>query len=86
MNIVEIDTEGIKQAKVDDVTIACYGNQLSISGVTKGTTIIVYDSAGRQIGAARASDGVTIIDSSLKSGDVAIVKIGDKTIKVLLKQ
>ena len=85
LNIVEIDTEGIKQARIEDMSISYCGNHLTIVGVAEGTPIIIYNTSGKQIGEAVASEGVTNVNTSLQSKDVVIVKIGDRTVKVVVR-
>jgi len=41
--------------------------------------------AGRSVGSARAVAGTTAISTTLSSGEVGIVKIGDKAVKVVMK-
>ena len=59
--------------------------RLNIQGTFEGTQISVYDLGGVKVGAAVSSNGTTEVLTSLKPGDVAIVKIGEKTIKVMMK-
>lgn len=86
---VEPKTEGITNnvasVRARAVLIQSNGNQLTISGTDEGTTINVYDISGRPAGSAKASAETTTINTSLSSGDIGIVKIGEKTVKVLIK-
>ena len=78
---------GISETKIREraIIIQANGNQLTISGVDAGTTIHVFDIIGRAAGSAVTSKGSTTIKTSLHSGDIGIVKIGDKTMKVVIK-
>ena len=67
------------------VLIQNNGGVLSISGLDAGTVVNVYNTSGTMVGSATASDGVTNISTSLSKGDIAIVKIGGKSIKVLMQ-
>ena len=89
---VEPKTEGttdevvnVNNVKARAVLIQSNGNQLIISGVDEGTAISVFDIAGRPVGSTTASTEATTINTSLRSGDISIVKIGDKAVKVLMK-
>lgn len=86
---VEPKTEGITNAdasvRARAVLIQNSGNILTVSGADEGTTISVFDMAGRPAGSAKALSEATIINTSLHSGDIGIVKIGDKAVKVLMK-
>jgi hypothetical protein len=37
------------------------------------------------VGSAKAASETTIVNTTLRSGEIGIVKIGDKSIKVLMK-
>ena len=86
---VEPKTEGItnivSNVRARAILIQSNGNQLTISGADEGTTINVFDLSGQPVGSAKASAGTTTINTSLRSGDIGIVKIGDKALKVLMK-
>jgi ribosomal protein L25 (general stress protein Ctc) len=53
--------------------------------VRQGSPIYVYDISGRLVSYAQASSDVTTVRTTLKSGDVAIVKIDGKTVKVVMR-
>lgn len=75
----------IAQVRARAVMIQNRGSKLIISGTEEGEEISVYDTAGRKVGTARADDETTIIPTSLHNGSVAIVKIGQRTVKVMMK-
>jgi hypothetical protein len=58
---------------------------LSITGAQEGTPINVYDISGKTTGSAKASDETTNVATSLQRGDIGIVKIGGKSIKLMMK-
>lgn len=80
---------GIANAVSDVLTNAVLiqnnGNIISISGVNEGTAIKVFDVSGKIVGSAIATPSNTNIPTSLSSGEICIVKIGDKAIKLLMK-
>jgi hypothetical protein len=86
---VEPKTEGITNnvasVRAQPVLIQNNGSTLTISGIDNDTTIIVYNVLGMIAGSAKASSGTTIIDTSLQIGEIGIVKIGNKTIKIKIK-
>ena len=57
----------------------------NISGAKDGTPISIYNTAGQMVGSAKASSETTLINTMLQNGEIGIVKIGDKSIKVLMK-
>ena len=86
---VDPKTEGItnivSNVRARAILIQSNGNQLTISGAEEGSTINVFDMSGRAAGSAKASAETTTINTTLRSGDIGIVKIGDKAVKVLMK-
>ena len=75
----------IPSYKEMDIQIQCNGSLLTIIGADVGTTISVFDIEGRPVGTIKASAETTTINTSLQIGDIGIVKIGDKVVKVLMK-
>ena len=61
------------------------GQVVSITGAAEGTEIAIYDVAGKLVGSAKASVGTTDISTTLRDKDIAIVKIGNKSVKVVMK-
>ena len=84
-NIVEFKESGIASPKVLDVMIQSMDNQLSITGAAEGSMIKVYSMTGRLVGSAKAGAGTTTISTTLRSGDIGIVRIGNKSVKVMIK-
>lgn len=86
---VEPKTEGIDnsvaQVKANAVLIQTGNGQISISGVDDGTKISVYGINGLQVGTATSHNGQAIITPTLQSGNIAIIKIGDRSVKVAFK-
>ena len=71
--------------RANPVLIQAYGSSLSISGADAETAVHVYDTAGRSVGFAKASAGTTVVETSLHRGEIGIVKIGGKVVKVVMK-
>ena len=67
------------------VLIQTNGPVVSITGAAEGTEIAIYDVAGKLVGSAKASVGTTDISTTLRDKDIAIVKIGSKSVKVVMK-
>lgn len=65
------------------------GGVLTIEGTIEGTPISIYNIAGQLVGTATASNGTTTVSTSLnthlKEGSIAIVKIGEKAVKVMVQ-
>ena len=86
---VEPKTEGIvngvASVRAAAVLIKSSESILTVLGADDGTPINVYSINGFQAGSAISRNGFASINTSLQSGSVAIVKIGEKVIKVLVK-
>ena len=82
-----IDEEiGIDEAVISSrpVLISSDGGTLTIQGTEAGDMITVCDLLGRRLSSAKANGAVTSIATTLKKGDTAIVRIGEKSMKVLI--
>ena len=58
------------------------GGVLSVSGVAKGTDVVVYTISGTEVARATATEGTTTINTALQSGTIVLVKFGNKSVKV----
>lgn len=76
---------GIAQVRANAALIQNENGNIRIAGVEDGAEILVYSSAGVMVGSAKASGISTTIGTSLRNGEIAIVKIGNKAVKVALK-
>ena len=61
------------------------GGVLRVQGLADGTPVSVYGVNGIQAGSAVSKGGQAIVAPSLPLGSVAIVKIGEKSVKVTVK-
>ena len=86
---VEPKTEGIvngvASVRAAAVLIQSNGSALTVSGADDGTPINVYSVNGSQAGSAISQNGSASINTSLQPGSIAIVKVGEKSVKVLMK-
>jgi hypothetical protein len=88
---VQPQTEGVEVAtnmqsiEAVPVLIQTNGQVVSITGAAEGTEIAIYDVAGKLVGSSKASVGTTDICTTLHDKDIAIVKIGSKSVKVVMK-
>ena len=85
--IEESDPSGIGVANVKAIPVLKQGEDgmLRITGAPEGTAINVYEIGGQLVGSAKASSDTTVIPTTLSQGSIAIVKIGEKAVKVLMK-
>lgn len=77
--------EGIAQIPVHPVMIQMQGGDISIIGADDGAEVLIYSLRGQKIGQAISKNGSAIISANLKSGENVIVRIGDSTLKVILR-
>ena len=61
------------------------GGLISISGVANDSNVMRFDISGQLIGQGRTSGNIAEIDTNLSSGDICIIKIGDRSVKYMLR-
>ena len=67
------------------VQIQSEGGILKVEGVDEGTPVSVYTLDGKQVGSAVSRNGAALVGTNIQPGNATIVKIGDKSIKVVMK-
>ncbi|MBR5395304.1 MAG: hypothetical protein IK144_09545 [Bacteroidaceae bacterium] len=80
-----IDEDAVTEVKALPILIQMQGGIITIQGAAEGTLIDIYGVDGKKYGTAIADRDRATIPTSLQPGSVAIVKIGEKAIKVLIK-
>ena len=83
--IIKDDATEVNEVKALPVLIQSNGGTITVQGANEGTPIAIYDIDGKQYGSAISEKECTTIATSLRPGTIAIVKIGKKSIKVLVK-
>ena len=78
-------TNGIANVAAQAVLIQSEGGSIKVQGVDEGTQVNVYGINGTQAGSAISQSGAATINTNPKPGSVAIVKIGQKSVKVRIK-
>ena len=78
-------TDGIANIPAKALLIKNNGGQLTVEGAADGEAISVYTVNGVQSGSAISQNGAASIYTNLQAGRIAIVKIGDKSVKVVIK-
>ena len=77
-------TNGIANVAAQAVLIQSEGGSIKVQGVDEGTQVNVYGINGTQAGSAISQSGAATINTNLQPGSVAIVKIGQKSVKVAI--
>ncbi len=78
-------TTDVNQIAAVAVLIKANGGQLTIEGADDNTTITAYTIDGVQLGSAVSRNGVATINTNASAGTVTIVKIGNKSVKVVMR-
>ena len=78
-------TNGIANIPANAVLIQSEGGSIKVQGVDEGTQVNVYSINGTQAGSAISQSGAATINTNLQPGSIAIVKIGQKSVKVVMK-
>ena len=76
---------GVSQVRANAVLIQNHDGTLSIAGVADGTDIAVFSTSGQMVGSAKSYGTTSTLTTTLRSGSVAIVRIGDKSVKVVMQ-
>ena len=75
----------VLQSHAMPVLIQSNKGTVTVQGADDGTQIGIYTVAGLQAGSAVSNNGSAIIHTDIQVGSVAIVKIGGKAVKILIK-
>ena len=79
------DISSAAELKATPVLIQSAGGTLTIQGAADGTPISVLTTAGIQAGSTVSRAGLATVNTTLQSGSIAIVRIGEKSVKVLVE-
>ena len=86
---VEPKTEGITntitEVPSNAVLIQSEGRMLTVQGLDDGTQVSIYNMNGTPVGSEISQNGQAVVATNLPTGSVAIVKIGQKSVKVVIK-
>ena len=78
-----VDEEtGVISVPAAPVLVQGNGGVLSVSGVAKGTEVVVYTISGTDVARVTATEGTITISTGLQSGTIVVVKFGNKSVKV----
>lgn len=75
-------TNGVAQIPANAVLIQSEGGIVKVEGIDDGTPVVIYTPDGKLSGSAVCRNGAALVGTSIQPGNVAIVKIGDKSVKV----
>ena len=78
-------TSGVANVPANALLIRNEAGVFTIEGADDDTQVSVYTVNGTQAGSAFSKNGQATVATNLQAGSVAIVKIGEKSVKVVLK-
>ena len=78
-------TNGVTQIPANAILIQADDGFISVSGVADGQHIAIYQTDGKQVATAKAYNGCANVATNISKGNTVIVKIGDKTVKLVMK-
>ena len=86
---VEPQTEGftnaVAQMPAHAVLIQSENGQVSVKGIDDGTAVAIYGTDGVKAGAGVCQGGQAVVSTNIPAGSIAIVKIGGRSVKVVMK-
>ena len=80
--IEESDPTDIIQVLSDDLLISAQNGTITVRGEQNGLPLTVYSADGKMLGSATMKDGQASISTNLQRGEIAIVKVGSKSVKI----
>ena len=78
-------TNGVANIPANAVLIQSEGGTIKVQGCDEGEQVSVYSINGTQAGTSISQNGAAIVNTNLQPGSIAIVKIGQKSVKVVVK-
>ena len=80
--IEESDPTDIIQVSSDGLLISTQNGTITVRGEQNGLPLTVYSADGKLLGSATTKDGQVSISTNLQRGEIAIVKVGSKSVKI----
>ena len=78
-------TDGMAQIAARPVLVKTDNGFITVEGVDDKTNVSIYTTDGKQLGSAISKNNVATIATNIQPGSIAIVKVGDKAIRVIMK-
>lgn len=80
------EEKGILKVASTSALIQSSNGIITIQGLEKGTSVSVYTASGMEVASGVAEENVTLtLETQMTKGEVAIVKMGAKSVKVMMK-
>ena len=78
-------TNGVAQIASRPVLVKTDNGFITVEGVDERTNVSVYTTDGKQVGSTISQNNVATFATSIQPGSIAIVKVGEKAIKVVMR-
>ena len=78
-------TNGVAQIAARPVLVKTDNGFITVEGADDRTNVSVYTTDGKQVGSAISQNNIATIATSIQPGSIAIVKVGEKSVKVVVK-
>ena len=78
-------TNGVANIRANAVLTQSEGGIIKVQGCDEGEQVSVYSINGSQAGSSVSQNGAASVNTNLQTGSIAIVKIGEKSVKVVVK-
>ena len=78
-------SNGVTNVSARAVLIQTQNGNINLQGGEEGSNVTVYDISGAKLASGILRHGEANISTNLQSGSVALVKVGDKAVKVVMK-
>ena len=82
---IDGETNGVVNIPAKAVLIRNECGTIHVQGIDDGILVNVYNVNGTQVGSSVSQNGAAIVNTNLQPGSIAIVRIGEKSVKVLVK-
>ena len=79
------ESSGVTHILADNLQIDAENGEILLSGVDDGTYVFVYSVSGQMVGSTKANGNQATLTTNIKKGEVAIIKIGEKSVKVVMQ-
>ena len=76
---------GVAQIAARPVLVKTDNGFITVEGIDDSTNVSIYTTDGKQVGSAISQNNVATIATSVQPGSIAIVKVGEKAVKIVIK-
>ena len=80
--IEEGEPTSVTHVLSNELLISAQKSTITVRGEQNGQPLTVYTADGKMLGSATIKDGQASISTNLQRGEIAIVKVGSKSVKI----